>query len=92
MRVANASGALFITNISLISSLSYRLVYDAPQRFANWLANHRHPDKNFKQVYLYHSRSDKHSVQLCTYVVADLLKSSETLRRDAEGFDTQRLR
>jgi hypothetical protein len=49
------------------------------------MAQHRHPDKNFNQTYLYHSRSDKHSVQLCTYVVADLLKSSETLRRDAEA-------
>lgn len=60
-------------------------MYLAPQRFANWMAEHRHQDKAFTQTYLYHSRSDKHSVQLCKYVVADLLASSDALRRDADA-------
>lgn len=58
-------------------------VYDAPQKLASWMSQHRHKDKKYNQTYLYHSRSDRHSVELCRFVVADLLNASEALREKA---------
>ena len=58
-------------------------MYDAPLRFAKWMDEHRHPDKKYNFIYLYHSRSDKHSVALCKFVVADLVEACQALRNKA---------
>lgn len=58
-------------------------VYDAPQKLASWMSQHRHKDRRYNQTYLYHSRSDRHSVELCRLVVADLLNASGSLRDKA---------
>ncbi len=58
-------------------------MYDAPQKLANWMSQHRHKDKKYNQTYLYHSRSDRHSVELCRFVVADLIAASRILREKA---------
>jgi hypothetical protein len=50
------------------------------------MEQHRHPDKKYGVSYLYHSRSDKHSVALCEFVVADLVDACQPLRnRAAKG-------
>jgi hypothetical protein len=54
-------------------------------RFASWMATHRHPDKTFDLVYLYHSRSDRHSIQLCRFVVADIVAASSLLTERAKA-------
>lgn len=55
----------------------------APERFADWMSKHRHVDEKSGQTYLYHSRSDKHSIQLCQYVVEDLVGACSALARKA---------
>lgn len=53
---------------------------NAPLRFAEWLSSHRHTDKKYGHTYHYHSRSDAHSVQLCTLILADLIHLSPVLQ------------
>jgi hypothetical protein len=55
----------------------------APQQFAGWLTNHEHKDPNYGWVYHYHSRSDAHSIALCTYILEDLLLACPVLHDQA---------
>ena len=55
----------------------------APEEVAAWMAAHEHRDKKLPYVYRYHSRSDIHSVQLCEFIVRDLLTNCESLRKQA---------
>jgi hypothetical protein len=55
----------------------------APEEFATWLTRHEHKDKRYGWVYHYHSRSDAHSIALCTLILEDLLRDSAPLRADA---------
>lgn len=48
------------------------------------MEEHRHADKKYSLSYLYHSRSDKHSVELCRLVVADLVEACKPLRQKAK--------
>lgn len=57
----------------------------APQDVAAWMATHEHKDRELPFTYRYHSRSDIHSVQLCEFIVRDLLGSCEPLRAQAES-------
>jgi hypothetical protein len=54
----------------------------APERFAEWMNQNRKTDK-FGRVYLYHSRSDAHSVRLAGEILQDLIDSCELLRAQA---------
>src|SRR5438270_543687 len=56
----------------------------APERFAAWMNAYRHTDRRFGHTYRYHSRSDAHSVALCTEVLRDLLEACPALRSQAE--------
>ncbi len=51
----------------------------APQSFALWLTAHEHKDQVYGWVYHYHSRSDAHSIALCTRILEDLLQFSPPL-------------
>ena len=55
----------------------------APEEVVTWMAAHEHRDKKLPYVYRYHSRSDIHSVQLCEFIVRDLLTNCESLRKQA---------
>ncbi len=55
----------------------------APEKFAAWMAGYRHTDRRYGHVYLYHSRSDAHSIALCRFILEDLLDASELLREHA---------
>ncbi len=55
----------------------------APESFASWLSAHEHKDPVYGWVYRYHSRSDAHSVALCTLILEDLLRSCPALAKDA---------
>jgi hypothetical protein len=55
----------------------------APEAFAAWLAAHRHPDKALGHTYLYHPRSDAHSIALCQMVVDDVLAICRAFREQA---------
>lgn len=57
---------------------------EAPKLFARWLAAHQHKDVKNGFVYLYHSRSDAHSKELCRLIAEDLLTASPTLKKHAE--------
>ena len=48
------------------------------------MSNHRHVDPRFGHVYRYHSRSNAHSIALCTEVLTDVLEACSTLRFQAE--------
>jgi hypothetical protein len=56
---------------------------DAPERFAAWLTAHEHKDPTYGWVYRYHSRSDAHSIALCTLVLEDLVSACPALRAHA---------
>jgi hypothetical protein len=56
----------------------------APERFVQWMSSHRHVDRRFGHVYRYHSRSDAHSIALCTEILRDLLEACPTLRSQAK--------
>lgn len=56
----------------------------APQKFAEWMSTHRHVDPRFGHVYRYHSRSDAHSIALCTEILKDLAQACPVLRSQAE--------
>lgn len=51
----------------------------APEEFAAWITKHEHKDKTYGWVYHYHSRSDAHSIALCTLVLEDLLRACPAL-------------
>jgi hypothetical protein len=55
----------------------------APQKFAAWLTTHEHKDPKYGWVYNYHSRSDAHSIALCTFILEDLLTTCSWLRERA---------
>jgi hypothetical protein len=55
----------------------------APQEFATWLTKHEHKDPNYGWVYRYHSRSDAHSIALCTLILEDLLRACPAITKDA---------
>ncbi len=55
----------------------------APQELASWFTKHEHKDKNYGWDYHYHSRSDAHSIALCTLILEDLLRACPALSRDA---------
>jgi hypothetical protein len=55
----------------------------APEEFASWLTRHEHKDKKYGWVYHYHSRSDAHSIALCTLILEDLVRVCPSLRKDA---------
>ena len=55
----------------------------APASFAAWLTKHEHKDPKYGWVYHYHSRSDAHSIALCTLILEDLLAACSELRADA---------
>jgi hypothetical protein len=55
----------------------------APEKLATWLLNHKHGDPKLKFVYMYHPRSDAHSVALCRLVAEDLLERCGLLREHA---------
>jgi len=55
----------------------------APENFAGWLDKHTHHDPKFGFIYKYHSRSDAHSIALCTFILADLLEKCAVLRDQA---------
>jgi hypothetical protein len=55
----------------------------APERFAQWIAQHEHPDEKYGWVYQYHPRSDAHSVALCEMILEDLLAVCDVLRQQA---------
>lgn len=58
----------------------------APEKFADWLNSHEHRDPKYGYMYKYHSRSDAHSVALCTFILEDLLERSDPLRKQgAQG-------
>lgn len=55
----------------------------APEEFAAWITKHEHKDKTYGWVYHYHSRSDAHSIALCTLVLEDLLRACPAITKDA---------
>jgi hypothetical protein len=57
----------------------------APERFAEWLTNNKHPDKKTGFIYRYHSRSDRHSKAICLYMLDDLLAASPALKEQARS-------
>ena len=59
------------------------LMCTAPQQFAAWLTAHEHKDPKYGWVYHYHSRSDAHSIALCTMILEDLLAACPILRNQA---------
>jgi len=59
----------------------------APDEFVAWLGAHRHFDKTLGHTYLYHPRSDAHSIALCQMVVDDLLASCAPFREQAARGD-----
>jgi hypothetical protein len=55
----------------------------APQAFSSWLDQHRHRDKKLRHTYLYHSRSDAHSIALCLAILGDILARCPVLQDQA---------
>lgn len=55
----------------------------APEKFAAWLAHHKHVDRKYGHTYKYHPRSDAHSIALCTFIAEDLLEQSDILHAQA---------
>jgi hypothetical protein len=55
----------------------------APAQFVAWLGVHRHADKTLGHTYLYHPRSDAHSIALCQMVVDDLIAVCTPFREHA---------
>lgn len=55
----------------------------APEKFADWLDKHAHHDRKYGYIYKYHSRSDAHSIALCTFILEDLLEKCALLRDQA---------
>ncbi len=55
----------------------------APDSFAAWLTAHEHKDPIYGWVYHYHSRSDAHSIALCTLILEDLLTACPAISKDA---------
>lgn len=57
---------------------------EAPERFVAWLSAHEHVDPKWGHVYLYHPRSDAHSIALCQFIVEDLLAHCSALSAQAK--------
>lgn len=55
----------------------------APERFVEWLSNHRHTDPKLGHTYRYHPRSNVHSIELCTRIMDDLFERCSVLREQA---------
>ncbi len=55
----------------------------APESFAAWVTAHEHKDPKSGWVYNYHSRSDAHSIALCTLILEDLRSACSEIRADA---------
>lgn len=55
----------------------------APQKFVSWLTAHEHKDRKYGWLYHFHSRSDAHSIALCTYILEDLLLACPKLKEHA---------
>lgn len=55
----------------------------APNDLAVWMNSHRHKDKKLPHHYLYHSRSDAHSVELCLLICRDLLRACPSMQHHA---------
>src|SRR5689334_25093095 len=55
----------------------------APNDLAVWMNRRRHKDKKLPHLYLYHSRSDAHSVELCLLITRDLLQACRPMQRHA---------
>lgn len=55
----------------------------APEELVSWFTKHEHKDKKYGWVYHYHSRSDAHSIALCTLILEDLLSACPSLNADA---------
>ena len=47
---------------------------------ADWLTAHEHKDRKYGRIYNYHSRSDAHSIALCTQILDDLLLACPVLK------------
>jgi hypothetical protein len=56
---------------------------NAPHKFAAWMPAYEHRDRRFGHIYRYHSRSDVHSITLCTYILEDILAACPLLRAQA---------
>jgi len=52
----------------------------APQDIAAWMAKRQHKDKKLPHEYLYHSRSDAHSVELCELVMRDIVRGCPVMQ------------
>jgi hypothetical protein len=68
---------------SALSVYTYTPPMKAPDNFCEWLAKHEHTDRLLGHKYRYHSRSDAHSIALCTFIAEDLLAQSPILRDQA---------
>jgi hypothetical protein len=55
----------------------------ALEEFVAWLTSHEHRDAKTGNVYRYHSRSDAHSIALCSFILSDLLAGCPVLREQA---------
>jgi hypothetical protein len=53
---------------------------NAPHKFVRWLADRKHRDRKYGYTYLYHPRSDAHSIALCTFVLEDILVRCRVLQ------------
>jgi len=58
--------------------------YQAPLRFAKWMTENTHIDKNLGHTYRYHSRSDAHSKALCKFIAEDLIDASSVMAQHAQ--------
>jgi hypothetical protein len=56
---------------------------DAPEKFVAWMSAHAHVDRRYGHVYRYHSRSDAHSIALCTFIMEDVLRRCPVLQEQA---------
>jgi len=47
------------------------------------MSTYEHRNRRFGHIYRYHSRSDIHSITLCTYILEDILAACPLLRTQA---------
>jgi hypothetical protein len=72
-----------VWQIMRLKTAKERHLMSAPQQFAAWLSAHEHKDPKYGWVYHYHSRSDAHSIALCTLILEDLLFACPILSEHA---------
>jgi hypothetical protein len=75
----------YLADYADLHSAKEGIAMSAPQQFAHWLTNHEHKDPKYGWVYHYHSRSDAHSIALCTLILEDLLLACPVLREQSLG-------